>query len=248
MGRSAESLCLHCDVRARQESFCSCDGQLLRESVRRSRVDGVLARLQHALQDASLFGFFEGFKRNHKPFLVLVLQGDEPTDLQTKLFRAVEDGLRADGSQLQAPFWYTEAERFVDGILRDGDSLKQKAESFLAHQQLDLKLLLERIRRQDASSCEVTRDLCVHLYHYTPDFGAGLSLKDALEWLGKNAVGDGKPYGGVLILFDEFSSFIRDYALRIQDRPGAPLQDLLNGVDAMRGKVAFVALRKESQS
>ncbi len=204
--------------------------------------NGVLARLQHALQDASLFGFFEGFKRNHKPFLVLVLQGDEPSDLQTKFFRAVEDGLRADGSQLQAPFWYIEAERFVDGILKDGDSLKQKAESFLSRQQLDLNLLLERIRHQDASSCDVTRDLCVHLYHYTPDFGAGLSLKDAVEWLGKNAVGDDKPYGGILILFDEFSSFVRDYAIRIQDRPGAPLQDLLNGVDVMRGKVAFVAL------
>ncbi len=206
--------------------------------------DGVLARVKHALQDPSLFGFFEGFKRNNKPSLILVLPGDEPSDLQTKFFRAVEESLRLDpqSGTIQAPFWYMEAERFIQGILKDGDSLKKNANAFLAQYQLDLDLLLDRIKIQEASTCDITRELCLHLYHHSPDFGTGLSLKEGVEWLGKNLVGEGKPYGGVLILFDEFSSFVRDYALRIQDRPGAPLQDLLNGVDSMRGKVAFVAL------
>jgi hypothetical protein len=106
---------------------------------------------------------------------------------------------------------------------------------------LDLDVLLDRIKVQEATTYDITRELCMHLYHISPDFGTGLSLKEGVEWLGTNLVGEGKPYGGVLILFDEFSSFVRDYALRLQHRPGAPLQDLLNGVDSMRGRVAFVA-------
>ena len=144
---------------------------------------------------------------------------------------------------MQAPFWYLGAERFLQGILKDADAVQENANAFLAQHQLDLNLLLGSNQGpQEASTFDITRELCLHLYHHTPDFGTGLSLKEGVEWLGNNLVGEGKPYGGVLILFDEFSSFVRDYALRIQHRPGAPLQDLLNGVDWMRTKVAFVAL------
>ena len=204
--------------------------------------EGVLARIKHALQDASMFGFFDSFKRNNKPYLILILRGDEPSDLQTKFFRAVDEALRADPeADIQAPFWYLDAERFLKGIQSDRGVLQQ-ANAFLAERQLDLDVLLDRIKVQDATTFDITRELCLHLYHHTPDFGTGLSLKDGVEWLAKNLVGSDKQYGGVLILFDEFSSFVRDYALRIQSRPGAPLQDLLNGVEASRGKVSFVAL------
>ena len=206
-------------------------------------LEGVLASIKHAVQDVPLYGFFEAFKRNNKPFLILILRGDEPSDLQTKFFRAVEDALRFDSKsgEIRAPFWYADAERFVQAIRSDTDERRESANEFLNRYQLDLDLLLERITAQEASTYELTRELCVHLNCFAPDFGTGLSLKEGVEWLGKNLVGDGKPYGGVLILFDEFSSFVWDYALRIRHRPGAPLQDLLNGVDSMRGKVAFVA-------
>ncbi len=206
-------------------------------------LNSVLARIKDAAQDAPLYGIFEGFKRNHGPLLILVLRGDEPSDLQTKFFRAVEEALRYDSGseETRAPFWYGDAERFVSGILDDTPDRRESANEFLSQHKLDLDLLLERIRAQEASTFEITRELCIHLNQFAPDFGTGLSLKEAIEWLGKNLVGPGKPYGGILVLFDEFSSFVWDYALRIRHRPGAPLQDLLNGVESMRGKVAFVA-------
>ena len=204
---------------------------------------GVLASIKHALQDAPLYGFFDDFKRNKKPFLILILRGDEPSDLQTKFFRAVEDALRLDpeAREIRAPFWYLEAERFVKALRNDTKERCDNANEFLSRYKLDLDLLLDRITAQEASTYEITRELCAYLNHFTPDFGTGLSLKEGVEWLGKNLVGEDKPYGGVLILFDEFSSFVWDYALSIRHRPGAPLQDLLNGVESMRGRVAFVA-------
>ncbi len=206
-------------------------------------LEGVLASIKHALQDAPLYGFFDDFKRNKKPFLILILRGDEPSDLQTKFFRAVEDALRFDSEsgEIRAPFWYSDAERFVKAVRNDTNERRASANAFLSRYQLDLDLLLDRITAQEASTYEITRELCGHLNQFTPDFGTGLSLKEGVEWLGKNLVGEGKPYGGVLILFDEFSSFVWDYALSIRHRPGAPLQDLLNGVESMRGRVAFVA-------
>jgi hypothetical protein len=204
---------------------------------------GVLERVKHAAESAPLIGFFEAFKRNHKPSLIVILRGDEPSDLQTKFFRAVEEALQYDSqtTQVHAPFWYSDAQRFVESVLSDTKERRDKADAFLGKFNLDLAVLLERIAKQDASTYEITRELCLHLNHFSPDFGTGLSLKEGVEWLGNNLVGENKPYGGVLILFDEFSSFVWDYSLQIRHRPGAPLQDLLNGVESARGKVTFAA-------
>jgi hypothetical protein len=203
----------------------------------------ILGRIKHAAPEPPVYGFFEAFKRNNKPCLILILRGDEPSDLQTKFFRAVEEALQFDNdSEIHAPFWYSDAERFVRSIMADTIARRESANSFLSRYRMDLDILVERISSQDATTFEITRGLCEHLNHFTPEFGTGLSLKEGVEWLGKNLVGQEKPYGGVLILFDEFSSFVRDYALGMKHRPGAPLQDLLNGVESMRGKVAFAAL------
>ena len=192
-------------------------------------LNGVLERIKHAVQEPPLYGFFEDFKHNHKPLLILILRGDEPSDLQTKFFKAVEDALRSDSHSetIRTPFWYSEAERFVRALVEDTEEKRDAANEYLATLELDLPLLLERIQAQEASTYDVTRDLCAYLNHFVPDFGNGLSLKDGVEWLGSNLVGPDKQYGGILILFDEFSSFVWDYAVRIRHRPGAPLQDLL---------------------
>ena len=205
---------------------------------------GVLERVRHAAESAPLVGFFEAFKRNHKPFLILILRGDEPSDLQTKFFRAVEEALQFDSptNGVHAPFWYSDAQLFVRSILSEDQEKRDKANAFLDRFDLDLAVLLERITKQDAATYEITRELCFHLNHFSPDFGTGLGLKEGVEWLGTHLVGENKPYGGVLILFDEFSSFVWDYAVQIRHRPGAPLQDLLNGVESARGKVTFAAL------
>ena len=205
---------------------------------------GVLERIRDAVQSAPLFGFFEAFKKHHKPFLILILRGDEPSDLQTKFFRAVAEALRFDSEAegIHPPFWHSDAQVYVKSLIDESQEKRDTANAFLAKHELDLTLLLARIAAQDASTYEITRDLCLHVSRFLPDFGTGLSLKEAVEWLGKNVVGEGKPYAGILILFDEFSSFVWDYSLQIRHRPGAPLQDLLNGVESMRGKVAFAAL------
>ena len=68
-----------------------------------------------------------------------------------------------------------------------------------------------------------------------------MSLAHAVEWAAdKFCARDGsKPFGGILILFDEFSAFLRNYSVR--RAPGNPLQDLLDGVSNRKGKVVFAA-------
>jgi hypothetical protein len=77
-------------------------------------------------------------------------------------------------------------------------------------------------------------------------FGAPLafgeaSLREMVEWVADEFTGEGKPFSGVLILFDEFSTFVESYAHGATFGEAAPLQDLLSGVERRRGKVTFVA-------
>ncbi len=202
---------------------------------------GVLARIRHAVHEEATIGFFQAFKRNNPRHLILILPGDEPSDLQTKFFRAVNAAIENSGEEITLPFWYAEAGKFVEGITADSE-LRKRADQFLTGHGIDTGVLLDRIRSQQASTYEITRALCLELHHLNPDFGSGIGLKEAIEWLANNLVGTGKLFSGILILFDEFNAFVRDYALKYQHRPGAPLQDLLNGVETTRGKVTFAAL------
>lgn len=202
--------------------------------------EAILFRIKHAINDQGFAGYFDTFKRNHAPFLVLILSGTDPQDLTTQFFHSVEAALqqRSGGDQIELPFWYKGAESFLDRI--DGVG-RRTADEFLGQRSLDLDTLVDRVRRQDASSYDACRELHQHLYGTIPNFGASLSLKDGVAWISDHLCGPGKAYGGLLILFDEFSAFVRDYALRMNTLPGTPLQDLLDGVDSRREKTAFVA-------
>ena len=204
-------------------------------------VSTLLDNLRHALSDQALYGFFEDFKRNHNRFLIITLRGDEPGDLQSKFFRALDDALSdyPEDQRAALPFWFNDAEAFLANIRPE---IRADADAFLQEHGLDLNLLLEQVRQRESSSYALCRDLHHHLHKVFPSFGATASLREAVEWVADNLCGHNKPADGVLILFDEFSAFVRDYALEAHSRPGAPLQDLLNGVENRREKAAFVAL------
>ena len=199
----------------------------------------VLSRIEHAVNDAAYYGFFESFKSHKKPYLILLLSGIDQRDLQTQFFNAVEVALGdGEGKDIELPFWYRGAEQFLQRVKQN---LEVEANNFLAPKGLELDLLIERVRSQDSSAYQLCYNLGVEIFGAPPNFGAALNLKDAVSWLSENLCGEPNPYGGLLILFDEFSAFIRDYCLTMESRVGTPLQDLLDGVDNCREKVAFVA-------
>lgn len=208
-------------------------------------VDTILDKLEHTLVDRAEYGFFRGFKSNHRrPFLVLTLRGDEPGDLRSKFFRALEEARRGypELESEPLPFWFAGAEHFLENIPQE---FHAKAEAFLRTRNLQLSLLAERVRKRDARTQAICRDLHFALYNAYPDFGADASIRDAIAWAADNLCGPDKPVDSLLVVFDEFGAFVRDYSLGELRGPGAPLQDLLNGIENRRGKAAFVALTQQ---
>jgi hypothetical protein len=200
----------------------------------------VLNNLRHALEtEPARFEWLADFRRDHRPCLVLLLRGDEPSDLPTKFFRALDEALEADPiAAARAPrFWYDGAERFLDRI---PEAFRASADAFLADRRLDLSVLRDKVGRRETRMYEICRLLHYHLYHSWPDFEATTSLEEAVKRLVDALCGPDGPYGGVLVLFDELSVFVRDYAAMAGTRPGTPLQDLLNGVAARRERAVFV--------
>lgn len=200
----------------------------------------VLERVSHAVNDDAVSGYFTSFKETKKPYLVVILSGIEQRDLPTQFFHALEIALADDKvvDPIELPFWYRGAEKFLQGIV---GANKEKANKILEELGFDIDTLIERVRIQDSSTYDICQNLCSQLYGISANFGSVINLKDAVEWVSDNVCGEGKSYSGLLILFDEFSAFVRDYGISMNSRPGTPLQDLLDGVDNRKGKVCFIA-------
>ena len=199
----------------------------------------VLKALEHAIpeQDRPIYGELEDFKRQHRPFLVLLLRGDEPSDLPTKLHRELQVALSLDEDrEVGLPFWFADAERFLE---KTGRERRDEANSYLARHNLDLDSLLAKVRDRQAVVREICMGLVQELTGVHPQFERGLSLAEVVDWVVSHKCGAGKPYAGLLILFDEFSAFVGNYSRTAL--PGAHLQDLLNGVANARGRAVFVA-------
>jgi hypothetical protein len=199
----------------------------------------VLSAIKHAIPDQDLgeYGHLEAFKRHHKPYLILILRGDEPSDLRTKFYRAVKEALgseKNEGDETQLPFWQHSAHEFLQKI-----EARDRANAFLSQRSLDLDALTKMVRDGQAAAYDECVELFEYLYGVPPNFEIGLSLKDALDWLVKNKCGADNPYEGVLVLFDEFSTFVEEYA-QARSR-GTLLQDLLNGIAEAPERASFIA-------
>jgi hypothetical protein len=204
-------------------------------------IEIALDRLKHSLDgqinDAPAFAFFENFKKNfQKPFLILILTGEDGNDLPTKFFQAIEDSLKADENDdvISPSFWYKNAEKALEDLL-EIPSIREK----LTNKMEFVDGLFEQIRNKKSEAIQKLRKLFEELGRVPPDLSSGVDLEKAIKWLAENAVGEDKPYAGILILFDEFLAFIQDFARH--KSLGTPLQSLLNGVDSSGSRVCFCA-------
>ena len=196
----------------------------------------VLNKLDHALNDAAKSARFRDFKQGHGEFLVIRLRGDTPSSLREQFLPSLEKALQEHPSteNVRPPLWHNYAIELLDSLTADET---ERANQQLASRRMDVPTLLARVReRADV------RDLCIEALtaakNMAPDLGAQLSLRDTLEWVADNLCGEGKPLGGALVLMDEFSLYVTNYAQR-----GAvgELQDLLNGISNRPSKLLFLA-------
>lgn len=196
----------------------------------------LFAKIDNALNDPAKASGYQDFKRSRGEFLVVRLRGDTPRTLSEQfmvgLEKALDEHTATAGQRPQ--FWHSVAEKFLSEL--SGEA-RERADAFLEQYSTEVSLLLREVQQRHD-----VYDMCVrlftHLYSVRPNFGGEISLKEVVNWAATSFCGFGKPLGGMLILFDEFSAYINRYAQR---NATGELQDLLNGVDDQRGKVVFLA-------
>ncbi|MBI2377774.1 MAG: hypothetical protein HYV07_27475 [Deltaproteobacteria bacterium] len=208
------------------------------KSANSPEVAAILEGISHAENGSDSAKQCRAFKEARKPFLIILLQGDRPGQLRDKFFRAFTEALKdyEETRNRIPPFWTQKAERFINGL---SDSDRQKARAFLAARDWTFEKVIEGIASHDSATHTICSDLFEDLRQVRPDFGGEASIADAISWGVRHLCGSSGPLGGILVLFDEFSVFVRDY-LSV-NQAGVPLQDLLNGIDAHRGDALFVA-------
>ncbi|MDA0244963.1 MAG: hypothetical protein OT477_16220 [Chloroflexi bacterium] len=201
-----------------------------------AEVTTLLNKLGNALGDPAKMARYRDFKKSHGEFLVVRLRGDVSNNLHDQFLLGLEKAMGEHEATRHAklPFWFVEVERILEGW---NTADQEKATRFLDTHSLDLPVLRQRLAAR-----EDVHDLCVHLIHHVsnirPNLGGGASLGQAVRWVTDQFCGIGKPLGGLLILFDEFSLYVQKYAQR---NAAGELQDLLNGVSDREGTATFLA-------
>jgi len=198
-------------------------------------VKTVMKRLAQSLNDNKpRLENIRDFKKKRDAFLVVRLRGDYCDDLQDAFLRGLEQSLNEHPSTsgIELPFWYTPAEKQLNKL--EGEAL-QKADTFLSAHNMDVSLLISQLRKPGAY--DLVRETFKQVTGFYPDFGREINLKDLILWA-VDEVCIPNQLGGLLILFDEFSLFLRKY---VDARTAGKLQELLNGISDRPGKSAFLA-------
>ncbi len=198
----------------------------------------ILDRIEQALNNPPKAQGYREFKEERGEFLVLRLRGDEPRPLREQFFRALQLALGEHGQthDVELPFWTRQAGQYLRSLAADQ---RDKANAFLERYGLDVPALAQEVAEHSQQAYERYVELFAHLSAgIPPSLEGNISLREAIGWVVSEYCGDGKPLGGLLILFDEFSLYVQRYA---RDRAVGELQDLLQGVEDHRGRAAFFA-------
>jgi hypothetical protein len=194
--------------------------------------------LKRAYNGSAAINNFTDLKDRNPKHLVVCLQGDEGGfDLASYFVREVERSLSADlsASGGMLPLWFKTALETIDKSVAPHQA---KADAFLSALEMDLPQLRERLKKKDASLYDVVCDLIQHVTGVPPNLGPRLALHNLVSYVCSEYCGPGKPYAGLIVLFDEFNAFMNAYSKR--DTAGTPLQDLLNGIANNRETSVFV--------
>jgi len=201
----------------------------------------ILGKIAQKVDSPARAAYFQEFRQNHPEYLVVRLRGDAQRTLREQFVTNLEQALREHQatSSVQLPFWYQTAENWLSGLSAEN---VVKANQFLEQYSTDVPLLLQDIRQRRDNAYDQSRLLHKHLHGTLPDFGGEVSLRELINWVAGKYCGDGKPLGGILVLFDEFSLYIQRYAQR---NAAGELQDLLNGIQDQQGKSVFLAFAQQ---
>lgn len=201
----------------------------------------ILEKISNAINNPARSTYFREFRQNHAEYLVIRLRGDAQRTLREQFLSNLEQAFKEhpSTSNVQLPFWYQTAESWLSQLSQENQA---KANLFLEQYSIDVPMLLQNIRQRRDSAYDQCRFLHKHIHGTLPDFGGEVSLRELINWVAEKYCGDGKPLGGILVLFDEFSLYIQRYAQR---NAAGELQDLLNGIQDQQGVAVFLAFAQQ---
>lgn len=203
-----------------------------------AEVGHLLEGIEHVSRGKA--GAFRDFKTAHAPALVLRLSGTLAASLTQQVVSGLEKALHEHEATRDASlgFWFEAALRVLDTLTPEQTL---KANAFLSSRQSDLPALRACIVERDASQHELCIRAIEAALGVRPDFSGAVELQTLIENTADQWCGSENPFSGLLILFDEFSAFIKKYANSHAAASDSPLQSLLDGVKNRLGKVVFVA-------
>lgn len=206
-------------------------------------VQNVLTKYAHCLSQSA--ERFAAFKAGRQPFLILRLRGDRRDNLAQSVVAGLEEALHQhpDTATATLGLWFDEARRILATFA--GPDI-EKANTFLAPQALDLDALDRALVARDDTYHDLLHALLLHVRYITPNFGRTADPGQAVEMVCDQYCGPGKPFAGLLVLFDEFSLFVNSYASTYRNQQGAPLQRFLDGIYNRKGKAVLLAFAQQS--
>ncbi|PQV65271.1 hypothetical protein B1R32_1018 [Abditibacterium utsteinense] len=202
------------------------------------QVQGILSQLRES-SPAKAEGF-AAFKAERPPYLVVRLFGENVSNLPQAVVSAVETALKENEAtqDYKLDFWFDKA---LEGFDKFGEDQIARSNEFLAPRNTDFPTLCQGLRDRNGDLFELSCGLIEHIMGFAPDFGRAVELKALIFKVAFDLCGEGKPFSGLLILFDEFSAFTRSYARDYILTRGTPLQSLLDGVVNAGNLAVFVA-------
>ncbi len=202
----------------------------------------IVDKLEHSGEDPALVHNLREFRKGRKPYLVIRLRGDEPYPLDQQFLQATKRALKEHGITGNMHLWYDSAAEWLQSRQND-PVFTEQANRFLERYETDVAQLLDRLRNYDHEAVRLFNEMSSHLFGAPLNLEGNHSADELLKDVHRRYCKEQNRFGGVLVLFDEFGLFLRNY-LRSQSYLGS-LQRLLEAIDALRPHVLFVGFAQE---
>jgi|GEM_PF-5052347 len=193
------------------------------------------------------------FKEQKAPYLILRLVGGESDSLSAAVVRGLEIALHEHPVTHDAELglWFDEALKVLNTFSpQEQDNTTAFLDAHAPTENLDfgaLRATLDPARR-DGRYRQLIHQVVHHVRGVYPHFDAALSPRDLLVKVADKFCGEGKPFAGILVLFDEFAAFVEAYAKQYGlHTESLPLQSLLDGVSHLRqrNQAVFLAFAQQ---
>lgn len=180
-----------------------------------------------------------------EPFLVLLLQGQHITNLWQHVFQEVDRALRhhPETKDYVPPVWHSDGLKVFDKLLQEHPV---KVREWMDIHEMDADQFRKRLQAYDPTS--MFRQLFDDLNTFATDgyplaVGYSANLKDLFDTLFQDLCGEGKPFRGIAVLFDEFHQYVENMVnLREHQSFGALVESLCGGKRLENGQGLFVAI------